>query len=54
MINSDYNFEVKSNDNIVKAVKTKFKKNQDLIKSLIHIIYNNENERNTIRKNKSF
>ena len=35
MINSDYTFEVTSNDNIGKAVKAKFKKNGDLIKSLI-------------------
>ena len=54
MINSDYTFEVTSNDNIGKAVKAKFKKKQDLIKSLILIIYNYENERNTRRKNKSF
>ena len=43
----DYTFEVTSNEKIGKVVKEKFKKNQELIKSLIQIIYNYENERNT-------
>ena len=43
----DYTFEVTSNDKIGKVVKAKFKKNQELIKSLIQIIYNYENEKNT-------
>ena len=43
----DFTFEVTGNDKIGKVVKAKFKKNQELIKSLIQIIYNYENEKNT-------